>query len=121
MAPSSRFDAEESAPGWLSDYGSIEVDTRGLRDHAAALLVELDRSYTPHREQVNRDMIVESASPDERFLELGSLLHQHWESRVIATALLTEHGNATGALAAAATTASTRHDDTDALAARRLG
>lgn len=99
-------------------YRSIEVDLRGMTDVAGALRAELDR-YTPDREQVNRDMIVEGSAPDERFRELCHLLDRHWLSRFMTTALLTEHGNATWTFATCAETVSARHGDTDGLAKAR--
>lgn len=110
---------EDLGPGWLRDYQSIEADLQGMKDFAAALHAELEKSYLPHREQVNREMVVEGSRPDERFRELCHLLDRHWFSRTIATALLTEHGNATWTLATTAQTVSDRHGDADGMAKAR--
>jgi hypothetical protein len=104
---------------WLRDYESIEVDLRGMTDYAAALRAELERNYGPHREQVNRDMTVDGPRPDGRFRELCRLLERHWTSRALTTALLTEHGNATWTLAAAAQEVSRRYGDADGFAHAR--
>lgn len=114
-----RIPDEDLGPGWLRDYESIEVDLRGMSDYAGALRAELEKNYTPHREQVNRDMSVESSAYDERFKELAALLDRHFQSRVLATSLLTEYGNATGTFAAAAQEVGERHGDTDGLAKAR--
>lgn len=114
-----RISDENLGPRWLRDYGSIQTDLQSMKDFAAALRTELEKSYIPHREQVNRDMVVEGSHPDERFRELCHLLERHWSSRAMTTALLTEHGNATWTFAAAAETVSERHGDTDGMAKAR--
>lgn len=106
-------------PQWLRDYQSIEINLRGMRDCATALRAELETNYVPHRDQVNRDMVVQESRPDERFRELCDLLYRHWFSRFMTAALLTEHGNATGTFATAAQTVSARHGDTDGLVRAR--
>jgi hypothetical protein len=114
-----RIPDEDLGPKWLRDYESIEADLQGMKEFAAALQAELENSYLPHREQVNREMVVEGSRPDERFRELCHLLERHWFSRVMTTALLTEHGNATWTFATTAQTVSDRHGDADGMARAR--
>jgi hypothetical protein len=104
-------------PDWSDDYVRVEVDPRGLRELADALGVELRENYVPQRDRVDEAMIVPSAAPD--FPELLLFLERHRESQEIATALLAEHGNATGALAHAAEVIARRYGDADGLAAAR--
>lgn len=110
---------EDLGPGWLRGYESIQADLQGMRAFAAALHAELEKNYTPHRAQVNRDMVVEGSRPDERFRELCHLLERHWFSRAMTTALLTEHGNATWTFATTARAVSDRHGDADGMAKAR--
>jgi len=106
--------------GWIpDDGGNIWAHLGSIQDCAAALVRELETYYTPYRELVNRDMIVAGSAPDERFAELCLLLERHRSSRVLTTALLTEHGNATRSLALAAETVSRRYAESDGAAAAR--
>jgi hypothetical protein len=104
-------------PDLDTEFLHIDADLRGLKDVAAALLAELAHNYLPYRDRVDADLTVPSTAPD--FPELLQFLARHRDSQQVATALLAEHGNATGALAYAADLIATRYGDTDGLAAAR--
>ncbi|HET8682236.1 MAG TPA: hypothetical protein VFM54_10220 [Micromonosporaceae bacterium] len=112
---------DDAAPPWRSGHGylSIEADHAGMWGVAAALRAELTESYLPERDLVDADMTVPAAAPAAGFVELREFLTRHRESQQVLTALLAEHGNATGALAAAAEVASQEYRDADRLAAAR--
>ncbi|HET8661429.1 MAG TPA: hypothetical protein VFM55_20830 [Micromonosporaceae bacterium] len=112
---------DDAAPAWRPAYSylSIEADHAGMAAVAAALRAELAESYLPERDLVDADMTVPAAAPAAGFVELVDFLTRHRASQQVLTALLAEHGNATGALAAGAEVASRRYGDADRLAADR--
>ena len=110
---------EDATPYWIRDYHSIEVDLRSLREYAAALIEELEKSYLPHRDQISRDMVVPCSPHDDRFHELDQLLKRHRETQAMATSLLTAHAVGTRTLGWTAETVSSNHGDADSFAKAR--
>ncbi|HZN18749.1 MAG TPA: hypothetical protein VFB84_11325 [Micromonosporaceae bacterium] len=112
---------DDAAPVWRPAYDhlSIGADHAGMAGVAAALRAELAEGFLPERDLVDADMTVPAAAPATGFVELLEFLTRHRESQQVLTALLAEHGNATGALAAGAEVASQRYGDADRLAAGR--
>jgi len=101
----------------VDEYVRIDADLRGMKDVAATLAAELTRNYVPRLHRIDADLVTPAGGAS--FPELLRFLERHRESQQVATALLAEHGDATGALAHAADLIATRYGDADGLAAAR--
>lgn len=111
---------EDRGPAWLRDYGgSIEADIQRMEEFAKQLMAEVQKSYVPHMEEVQSDMLPDLPAP-VAFPELHSFMHAHREAQQNTSDRVWDVGNGTGGLATAAETVSKNYGKADAFSYARV-